>query len=316
MDLIDSLGYLALGSRLRRLSDRLMRDAALAYESQQLEFEPRWFPVYYLVLKSDQPIAVTEIARRLGVTHPAVVQIVKDMSREGVILTDEGKDDRRQRLVTLSEKGKRMAPRLEQLLDDIRHATGEFARDSSLDLIAICETLESALTTHGVFDRVQERVKTRQLAAVRILDYRAAFRPLFRSLNEEWLRKYFTLEPHDLELLSDPERHIIAPGGAIFFAELDGEILGTCALIAREPRVFELAKMAVTERAQGQQIGRRLATAAIARARAMHADAVVLESSSKLEAALALYEKLGFRRLPRGGPADYDRTDVFMRLDL
>ncbi|MBI5058186.1 bifunctional helix-turn-helix transcriptional regulator/GNAT family N-acetyltransferase [candidate division KSB1 bacterium] len=316
MDLIDTLGYLAVGSRLRRLSDRFMRDAARAYESQELDFEPRWFPVYYLVLKAQQPITVTEIAKRLGVTHPAVVQIVKDMSREGVILTDEGKADRRQRLVTLSEKGRRMAPPLEILWDDIRQATVELVRETDLDLIAVSETLEAALAKRGVFERVQERVKARQLDAVRIVDYRPTFRALFRTLNEEWLRKFFVLEPHDVEMLSDPEGCIIARGGVVLFAELEGEILGTCALLPHAPHVFELAKMAVTERAQGKQIGRKLALAAIERARTLQANAVILESSTKLGPALALYEKLGFRHVPRERPSAYARADVFMRLEL
>ena len=39
------LGGLALGSRLKRLSDRLYRGVARIYRELDVEMEPRWFPV-------------------------------------------------------------------------------------------------------------------------------------------------------------------------------------------------------------------------------------------------------------------------------
>jgi GNAT superfamily N-acetyltransferase len=74
--------------------------------------------------------------------------------------------------------------------------------------------------------------------------------------------------------------------------------------------------MGVTERAQGRQVGRKLAEAAIAKAREQGARSIVLESSTKLGPALQLYKSLGFRNSPRKAPSKFVRTDVFMKLEI
>src|ERR1700722_16910961 len=82
----------------------------------------------------------------------------------------------------------------------------------------------------------------------------------FRTLNEAWIRKYFSIEEKDLTTLGDPETYILASGGHIFFAEDAelGEIVGCCALLRLNNKEFELSKMAVEEKCRGQGIGRRL----------------------------------------------------------
>src|ERR1700737_171935 len=45
----------------------------------------------------------------------------------------------------------------------------------------------------------------------------------FRTLNEEWITRFFTLEAKDRETLGDPERTILQKGGAIFLALVEGE---------------------------------------------------------------------------------------------
>jgi DNA-binding MarR family transcriptional regulator len=316
-DLMRDLGPLALGSRLKRLSDRMMKDVSRVYSANGVDFEPRWFPVYYLLIRSGNSVSVGELSRQTGFTHPAIVQILKDMSRKGIVNSCEGVEDRRQRFVSLSDRGKRMAPALERIWDDIRTAAADIAQASGVDLLAVISRMERALEERGVHERVTDLSKQRHLREVKIHDYRPAFRDLFRALNEEWLNKYFKLEPHDIEVLNDPDTFIIQPGGTILFAELDGEIVGTCALApTAEPGVLELAKMAVTERAQGKQIGKKLGLAIIEQARKRDARALILESNSKLETAINLYLKLGFKHTPRPAPSDYERSDVYMRLDF
>ncbi|SPE33285.1 GCN5-related N-acetyltransferase [Candidatus Sulfopaludibacter sp. SbA3] len=140
----------------------------------------------------------------------------------------------------------------------------------------------------------------------------------FRKLNEEWIVRYFALEPKDEESLSDPQRSILDRGGRIFFAVRDGEPIGCCALLVTGPGEFEVAKMAVTESAQGAGIGRRLLEKVIAEARAAGARRLFLETNRKLLPAIHLYESLGFRHLPpeRLEPSPYARSNVSMELDL
>jgi GNAT superfamily N-acetyltransferase len=150
---------------------------------------------------------------------------------------------------------------------------------------------------------------------IRLVPYTPAYRAAFRDLNLEWITAHFEVEDEDRRVLNDPEGEILAPGGAILLA-LEGDTpVGTGALIPTGPQEFELAKMAVTERARGRGIGRALGEALVALARERGAHQVELLSQTTLVAALQLYRSLGFQEVPLG-PVAYKRSDVRMALRL
>jgi hypothetical protein len=76
-----------------------------------------------------------------------------------------------------------------------------------------------------------------QAKAVEIIDFAPEYRDAFRKFNEEWLKKFFAVEEDDDRLLQHPEEEIIGPGGAIFFARLEGKIVGTAALLKTTKRM-------------------------------------------------------------------------------
>jgi GNAT superfamily N-acetyltransferase len=140
----------------------------------------------------------------------------------------------------------------------------------------------------------------------------------FKRLNEEWIVRHFVLESKDREVLGNPGKYILDPGGQILFAVAGEETIGCCALAPEGPREYEVAKMAVTEAYQGRGIGRMLLEAVIAEAREMGASRLYLETNSKLPSARRLYEAVGFHHVPAGRrkPSLYSRADVFMEMFL
>jgi GNAT superfamily N-acetyltransferase len=153
------------------------------------------------------------------------------------------------------------------------------------------------------------------VSPVSIIDYTPAHATRFRELNQAWIEHYFEMEELDHKSLGDPDNYIIAKGGHIFMAEHNGEIVGTCALIKVDDQTYELAKMAVTDKAQGLKIGRRLGEAAIRKARELGAKRVFLVSNRRLETALHLYRNLGFVEVPED-MKEYKRADIKMELAL
>ena len=115
-------------------------------------------------------------------------------------------------------------------------------------------------------------------------------------------------------MLWNPEL-IVDDGGAILFARVDGEIVGTCAL-QRQDDKWEVTKMAVTEAYQGRQIGKKLLLATIERARAMGLSNLYLVTNSSLTPAVTLYRKTGFRVSHCGQHPKYERGDLTMELAL
>jgi len=159
------------------------------------------------------------------------------------------------------------------------------------------------------------RNKIKEAAAVEIINYLPVHKATFRSLNHEWITKYFALEELDHQILDYPESYILKPGGFILMARYQEELVGTCALIKVSDKVFELGKMAVTEKAQGLKIGQLLGQAAIIKAREAGATQLMLYSHRSLIPALHVYRKLGFKEVPCP-PNGYQRADIKMELAL
>jgi GNAT superfamily N-acetyltransferase len=140
----------------------------------------------------------------------------------------------------------------------------------------------------------------------------------FRDLNEAWIAKYFVLEDPDRAALGNPGGYILQRGGHIFMACVEGHPVGTCALIVTGLGTFEVAKMAVDENYQGMGIGRKLLRHAVTEARRLGAKTLSLETNTKLESAVHLYETTGFRHLSpeRVAASVYERANVFMEMKL
>lgn len=150
---------------------------------------------------------------------------------------------------------------------------------------------------------------------IEIIRYDEKYNTYFKTLNLEWLEKYFVVESIDEEILSQPD-NIIKNGGEIFFAKYNYEIVGTCALLKVDNKTFELAKMAVTEKAQGKKLGEKLALEIIEYAKFKKMKKIILESNRKLLPAISLYKKLGFIEDPNYVSSKYVRSNIKMVLKL
>ena len=149
-----------------------------------------------------------------------------------------------------------------------------------------------------------------------IISFEPQYAKDFRELNIEWLEKYFWVEPHDEEVLGNPEKYIINPGGNIFFARENDQIIGTVALMKIEDNIFELTKMAVVPAVQGKKIGQQLMSHTIAFAKARGWKKLIIWSNRKLENAIYIYKKFGFKEIPIEGENPYARGDIKMELPL
>lgn len=316
MDVIRDLGPLALGSRLKRLSDRLMQDGIRVYRDSGVSFEPRWFPVYHHLRRAG-PSSVTEIARGLGVTHPSVNQVAREMIARDLVAAYKDTRDKRKRVLALTKAGKALSVDLEPVWKHIDAALQELIAETGVDFLGYLETIERALDQRDFHRRFLDR-HVAMAAGVDIVGWEPAYADAFRTLNEAWIGEYFRLEPADAAILQHPQSYVIDQGGDILFAleRATGDILGTCALINRGRGVAELAKMTVDHAARGRGIGRLLAMAVIQRARQLGFDTLYLETNSGLAAALGLYRALGFVRRPSPFDSDYSRADVYMEMLL
>jgi ribosomal protein S18 acetylase RimI-like enzyme len=316
MDIFQELGELALASRMKRLSDYFMREVTAVYQSQNLDFEARWFPIFYTIWKCEE-VGIMELADLLKISHPAIIQTAKELEIKDLIQSRKSKQDHRKRLIALSEKGKELIPKLQILWQAMSKVNLEILQQQKNNLLFALDEMESILTQKSHYERIMEQLKTQQIDQVEILNYQPEYKNDFKNLNYEWIEKYFKVEEADRQALEYPEENILASGGFIFFARIKQEIVGTCALIKESETTFELVKMAVKPAQQGKQIGKKLCLYAIEQAKAAGAKTVVLESNTKLTPAITMYKKLGFIQVEMlEHPSPYERSNIKMRLEL
>lgn len=148
-----------------------------------------------------------------------------------------------------------------------------------------------------------------------IVNYESKYAAAFRDLNKEWIEAFFEMETQDFKSLENPQEYILNPGGFIFIALLNKIPVGACALIKHENSEYELSKMAVTPKAQGQKIGQLLAEKIIQKASDSNIKKLYLITNSSLKPAISLYEKLGFKHV-QNFKSVYKRGDVKMELFL
>lgn len=149
-----------------------------------------------------------------------------------------------------------------------------------------------------------------------IIPFAPQYAPNFKELNLAWLKKYFWVEPHDEEVLGKPQQYIIKPGGNIFFVKDGDTIIGTVALMRMEEGIFELTKMAVTPGYQGKNIGQKLMQHTLNYAQKQGWNTLIIYSNRKLENAIYIYKKFGFKEIPIEENNPYARGDIKMKLEL
>lgn len=148
-----------------------------------------------------------------------------------------------------------------------------------------------------------------------IVPFEKVHKKNFYDLNIEWLQTHFYVEPYDEEVLSNPERYIIDRGGHIFFAILNDLVIGTVALMpTKDESVFELTKMAILPNYRGLKIGQQLMQFCIDFAKHNEFKGLMLYSNTKLENAIYIYRKYGFKEIPIEGNSPYKRGNIKMEL--
>ena len=307
MKSFNELGHIALGTALRQLAAQVSKDAENTYAKFGFAIEPKWFPVFY-VLASKGADSVVNIAKEINHSHVSVSKIAKEMKARDLIESYKSSDDSRVTLVALNDKAKAMVPKMEKQCDAIDTAMRELKDETGIDLWEALSVVERHLRYRPISARVDG-----ESPDIKVVDYAPKYREAFKSLNVEWISKYWELEEPDFKALDDPEGYILNQSGVILIALDKGEPIGCCALIKQTDDTFELAKMAVSPKAQGKGVGLLLGKSIVERAKLMGLKRLYLESNSVLKPAICLYEKIGFKPI-KGASSPYARCDVQMEL--
>lgn len=314
MEFFNKTGKMAIGSRLRMLTEKITEDAASIYKMYDIDMQPKWFPVFY-VLSAGEAKTITKISKEIGHSHPSVSKIIREMVKQGLVTEQKDKKDGRLNMVSLSAKGNTISEKIKDQYIDINRAIEQLTTQTRNDLWKAIEEWEFLLDQQSLLTRVREQKKERESLNVKIIAYDPQYKQVFKDLNEEWISRWFKMEEADYRALDDPQGYILDKGGCILVALYNDVPVGVCALIKmNDPDYeYEMGKMAVSPLAQGKNIGFLLGKGIIEKARLLGAKKIYLESNTILKPAISLYHKLGFNKVAsRNSP--YERSNIQMEL--
>lgn len=314
MEFFNRTGKLAIGSRLRMLTDKITVDAALIYKMFGVDLKPKWFPVFF-VLSNGEAMTITSIAKEIGHSHPSVSNIIKEMVAKGLVKETKDKSDGRRNVVMLSAKGKKISESFTEQCVDVTAAIERITRQTRNDLWEAIEEWENLLSEKSLLQRVKEEKKARNAKDIKIVPYEPCYQSAFKTLTEEWINGHWQMEEADKKAVEHPQEYIIDRGGAIFVALYKEQPVGVCALYKLNGSTYdyELAKLAVSPEVQGKGLGEQLCETVINKAIEQGGKKIFLESNTLLKPAIHLYRKLGFKELAEYHPA-YARGNIQMEL--
>lgn len=296
-DTTSRLGELALASRLHRFADALSGEAAVLYRDLGTGFQPRWFPAFQTLAQAS-PLPITALARALGLTHPGSRQIAEQMIAAGVVRELRKGQDRRQRLLALTPKGRRLQQTLTPVWEEIRLAAREFLEEAGIDVLGALDRLESLQRERSIMDRARDRLGMPARNRLEIVPYRPAYRKHFQALHAS--RRGARAADGLLEsvLLDDPNAKILHQGGSILFALQDGVVTGTCATRRHRGGEMELCLLAVGAETGRRRIEEALVEAAIDQGRLTGRKELYFCPARGQEAVQRLSRRFGFRGAP------------------
>ena len=294
-DLLQALGPTFLGSRLKRLGERMQAGAARVASDAGLPVQPAHMPL--LAALDGQALTVSQLVQAVGVSQPGITRGIGQLVDLGLAESQQSQGgDARQRTISLTTQGNAVLARAKLYVwPQVGEAVNALFGGEPEAFMAQIAAIEAALAENPIDELANH----------------------FHDINAEWINAMFRLEATDREVLENPRARIVDQGGVILFVEARGlGIVGTCALQKTGARSVELTKMGVRESARGLKAGEFLLRAVIERAMSLGAEPLYLLSNAKCAAGIHLYEKLGFQHdaaIMAEYGARYARCDVAMR---
>jgi DNA-binding MarR family transcriptional regulator len=109
-DVVRALGFLCLGSRFKRLGERLQADTQRLLVTLDGEVQVGQYPLLAAIDRLG-PLTIGEIAEAIGISQPGATRSLAQLNELGLITSRPAPDDQRVRVVSLTPKGQALIDR-------------------------------------------------------------------------------------------------------------------------------------------------------------------------------------------------------------
>lgn len=150
-DLVAAYGSAGVGARLRRLSERIDREARAVYKRAGIDFEQRWVGVLILLMER-RAVTVGELAEALGIRQPSVSQTLRSLQAAKLVSARTDPRDPRRRIQSLTEAGLQLVEKARPVWEALMEAARDLDREG-IDIVTPLAQIERELDKKSLYER-------------------------------------------------------------------------------------------------------------------------------------------------------------------
>ena len=125
-DVVRIFGFLTLGSRLKRIGERLQADTQRIMDDMGFSLQASQYP-FLAALDRLGPLTIGELAYTVGITQPGATRSLAQLIAQGLVRAKHAPEDQRRKIITLTKKGQGLVsqskrdvwPRIENAVADL-----------------------------------------------------------------------------------------------------------------------------------------------------------------------------------------------------
>jgi len=156
-DVVRSFGYLTLGTRLKRIGERLQADTQKIMDGLGAPLQASQYPFLAAVDRLG-PLTVGDLAEAIGITQPGATRTVGQLVELGMLESEPALDDQRRRIISLTDEGKRLvATARREVWPRIREAVADLCGDLDGPLLDQLAAIEDGLSEASLDRRIKAK---------------------------------------------------------------------------------------------------------------------------------------------------------------
>jgi len=253
------VGELILGTRLKRISEKLLNDVSNIYKHLNIPFEVSWFPIFYL-LNENKKLSVTEIANELEITHSAVSQMITILDKRGLVKFIDDENDRRRRFICFTKKGKELMSTLPPIWKAMQHSMQDIFSDgiNSPHILSALDEIEDSLEKENFTSRVIKEVEEGELSDVVIVDYDDSSYDCYKNFILEWLIDKNDIDMQGVDYINNPRKAVNEQDTTILMAKENTDYAGVIVYRKVKKNEIKIIFFVIHEKSKRKQTGRKL----------------------------------------------------------
>jgi DNA-binding MarR family transcriptional regulator len=154
-DVVKQLGYLALGTRLKRLGERLQAQTQVVLEAADIDVPASHFPMLAALALLGE-LNVGELTEAVGASQPGVTRLLDKLAADGLVQSRQSATDRRVRAIDLTKSGRQLVSRAKRSVwPVVEGAVADACAGPAQPMLSVIAALEAALERESLSARAQ-----------------------------------------------------------------------------------------------------------------------------------------------------------------